>query len=188
MFRNIIPDLKVIGLITPGMTLSTTTMTLVNHKTWSGAAWRRYSGENRKITVDFIRDLLNEAFDSESSEELDFAIENALTGVNNLKETYKDDQNIIIELDLILTSCRDKINKKNVVEEEPKEDQKNEESFAPVVVAREPTENIHPVLTKWSRYQIETALRNQVRQQSLSVLQSTAKELVLAAMMACLFS
>ena len=48
---DLLEFLLLISKIKPGYTLSTASMTLVNHQTWSGACYRRWNEENREKTI-----------------------------------------------------------------------------------------------------------------------------------------
>lgn len=177
-------DLNVIASIKPGMTLSDTTMTVVDHNSWSSSFWRRYSGENRNTTINRIKDLMDEALSMDYSSELDDAIERALVGINNLKETYKDDQEIVLKLDLILSTSE---NRSRGIKEVKPVPEKPKEVFSPTRVVRKPTDSIHPILTKWSRYQIETIIKDEVTAKSLSIVKVALTDLALTAIIAGIF-
>ena len=120
MFLN---DLTMIAKITPGMTLSDTTMTLVDHNSWSGSFWRRYSGENRQKTLDHISGILADALGYEKFEEIEILTLQALEGVENLKETYKDDKEFVEKIDRLLVQTRNSIRqKKDGIVAEPVEE------------------------------------------------------------------
>jgi hypothetical protein len=111
--NNIINQLKIISGLTPGKTLSTSTMTIIDHNTWSGSAWRTYAGENRKQTIMQIKAIFTEALsiiklssNRENNKDVVISIEMGLYGVNSLKETYKDDYYIISEIDDMINNIR----------------------------------------------------------------------------------
>src|ERR1700722_12616461 len=92
--KKIICDLEVLSKLSPGLTLSTSTMTIINHETWSGSLWRTYARENRKDTISFIKSIFTEAIsilELNYSQELADAVKTALKGFSSLKETYKGD-------------------------------------------------------------------------------------------------
>jgi len=122
---KILSDLQVLSLLSVGYTLSAPTMTIINHKSWSGSIWRTYSGENRKQTTSHIRGIFTGALSilklyslspqNISNDELNIcwniirAIEPALKGVSSLKETYTGDFYTIAEIDNIVDIVKDNI-------------------------------------------------------------------------------
>jgi len=112
--NGIIGELKVLSGITPGKTLSPTTMTIVDHDRWMGSVWRTYAGENRTQTIIHIRGILLEALsvvkiigEKENKMDIIVSIETALHGIGFMKETYKDDYYVIAEIDGIIKSTRE---------------------------------------------------------------------------------
>lgn len=110
---QVITNLKVLSSITPGKTLSTSTMTLVDHASWSGAIWRTYSGENREETIATIKRILQEALsilkllpDSMSRNDLLISLNTALMGVLSLKDTYKGNYYTVGEINDIVDIMR----------------------------------------------------------------------------------
>src|SRR3972149_10231129 len=96
--NRIISDLSIIASLTPGKTLSNSTMTVIDHNTWSSSIWRRYAGEDRKNTIGTIKGILTEATsfcNLSPSDEIIVNIEASLTGFSSLKETYKGDYYLI---------------------------------------------------------------------------------------------
>ena len=113
--ERIISDLSVLASLRGGQTLSTSTMKVLTHKNWSSAAWRTYSGENRKDTINFIKGILNEALDicdlssSHDLEKVDIIvanIESSLKGFSMLKTTYSGDYYIISDIDRIINDTK----------------------------------------------------------------------------------
>ena len=108
---KIISDLNVISKLTAGKTLSTTSMQIIDHGSWSGALWRRYNGEKRSITVDKIRDILNDAMfalemATSTSSELETSLEGALIGFTTLIDTYDGDYHTQVKVQGALDSIR----------------------------------------------------------------------------------
>ena len=110
--KKIVSDLKILATITPGKTLSTSTMTIIDHKAWSSSFWRTYSGENRKMTIFSIKKIFLQALsiiESYESCELLEHIKLALIGVSNLKETYKNDYYTISDIDHMLNEIEEEV-------------------------------------------------------------------------------
>src|ERR1700738_2813217 len=57
---KVILDLNLLASIKPGQTISTSTMTLINHGSWSTSFWRRYKGETRNDTLACITRILSQ--------------------------------------------------------------------------------------------------------------------------------
>ena len=114
---QIISNLEVIKSIVPGKTLSTSTMTLIDHKTWSTAGWRWYAGESRKTTIAFIDAIFIGAInyitkiDSSKSMTVISSIKAALDGFMNLRETYSGDAATITEIEKINYERREDLKK-----------------------------------------------------------------------------
>lgn len=106
---KVLSDLKVLSLLTPGKTLSESTMTIIDHKSWAASAWRIYAHETRTQTVAHINTILLEAssilqlsMENDHNRDLFISLETAIRGVGFLKETYKGDYYIISEIDAII--------------------------------------------------------------------------------------
>lgn len=103
--QRILSDLAIVSSLRPGKTLSSSTMTIVGHEDWSTKIWRTYSRENRKDTINFIKNIFNEAIAILSispSQDLFTSISNAAIGFGHLRETYKGDYYIIAEINRII--------------------------------------------------------------------------------------
>ncbi len=99
--------LKKLASLKPGFTLSTTTMTVLNHNSWTSSFWRFYYGENRNEMLISIRKILNDAIELLSkthSLDLKEDVIAALKGISVLKETYHGDYYTIAEIDRIITN------------------------------------------------------------------------------------
>ncbi len=106
---TIISNLKILASLTPGQTLSTSSMTIIDHNAWSSSLWRSYARENRKDTITFIKGIFIEAVSILKlypCKELFDNFEPAFKGFLNLKETYKADYYTIAEIDRIIAKCR----------------------------------------------------------------------------------
>lgn len=109
--QQIISDLKVISCLKPGKTLSTSTMTVIDHGSWATTFWRTYKGENKKETVNFIKNIFDNAvktFQDNGSEDLLKQINDALEGFETLKETYKGYTTTIKDIDDIIVDVRER--------------------------------------------------------------------------------
>lgn len=110
--EKIISNLLLLSTLEAGKTLSTSSLTIIDHGSWSSSFWRRYSGENRALTIEFIKGIFLDAInclDSNYSQELFDKILNALAGFASLKETYKDDATIVAEINNIISSTHGKL-------------------------------------------------------------------------------
>lgn len=110
---QIINNLNVVSQLKPGSTLSTSTMTIVDHTAWSGSVWRTYAGENRNQTIACIKRVFLEALtilkinnqeESNSYRDVKIGLETGILGLLSLKETYKGDYYLIGEIDTIIES------------------------------------------------------------------------------------
>lgn len=114
--NNIINNLTILASLTPGNTLSTSTMTVINHGTWSGSIWRTYSKENRKETIFHIKRIFLEALTylkvnitdglTDSCKNIIIGIEIALKGIVSLKDTYAGDYYAIADINAISESVQ----------------------------------------------------------------------------------
>jgi hypothetical protein len=101
---RILSDLKIISEIRSGYTLSPTTMSIIDHNSWSTSFWRSYSGETRKNTIATIKTIFNDAIrllEIDPTQELILAIDEGLRGFGNLRDTYREDYLLIAELNRI---------------------------------------------------------------------------------------
>lgn len=115
---RIVSELKMVAALTPGETISTSTMSIIRHDSWSTSFWRKYSRENRHKTISYVRDLLTEAIDNfkiNRDDELLNNIEQALIGVSELKETYKGDLTTVDEIESIISQIKKEIINKDLV-------------------------------------------------------------------------
>jgi hypothetical protein len=113
--NKLLSDLAVIATILPGQTLSSSTMTVIDHRAWSTMLWRTYTSENRSSSINVIKGILEETVllcdllvglntsqgsrtssitDNHSIDQankLINAVKLAITGFANLRETYQND-------------------------------------------------------------------------------------------------
>ena len=116
---KILSDLNVIGTLSAGKTLSTTSMQVIDHNSWTGSIWRKYTGENRATTIDKIKGILNEAIfalETGASEEFETSLVNALNGFETLIETYKGDYYTQNNIQKTLDNIRERIALINIEE------------------------------------------------------------------------
>lgn len=91
LYDKIILNLQIVGSIQEGQTLSTGTMTIVDHDSLSTAFWRSLTGENRQHVITTIRNILIQAMsylERHYLDELYNKIKEAIDGVRNLALTY----------------------------------------------------------------------------------------------------
>lgn len=91
-----VENLKVLAKINPGDTISFTreVFEISPHQSWSTAVWRYYNGEDRRSMLDKIRTCLYEAMAQINrtlprDRILIKLMDEALTGIENLKVTYQ---------------------------------------------------------------------------------------------------
>lgn len=90
---------------------------------------RRYRGDSREVTVSAVKKLVNWAIDlcntywlitkmpgvaskyTQYYAQLNKALESAVPGIGNMKLTYVDDANVLIELDTIRDSIEDRVSR-----------------------------------------------------------------------------
>ena len=99
--EEILIKLSTIASLEKGQTLSTCYEAPLTHNSWSTSFMRTYNREDRRKTIDFIKDIFDRSLvmlstlKSDERSELKTAIQNALVGVENLKVTYKGDYYVI---------------------------------------------------------------------------------------------
>lgn len=119
---SILIDLEIIGQVKENDKLAVSnivgaTKLFVNQYSYSNSLYRRYNGFNRSDSINYIDGLISqiesasdkiiEASFIEMGESLKNSISKAITGITNLKETYKLDSEIIAKL----TINNNKLNK-----------------------------------------------------------------------------
>jgi ankyrin repeat protein len=109
--EDIINKLNVIASIKKDQTFSDAYDIPLDHNIWSTTLWRTYNREDRKKSINSINTILDQAY-TLYTESYDSNIMNmimaALSGLENLKITYKGDHMIIGLIDTII----DNYNKK----------------------------------------------------------------------------
>lgn len=106
--HTIVDNLRIISLIHPGDTLSSTSMTILDHNSWSTTIWRLIRGESRDTTVTYIRHIFMDALhilmmDPYIDQSLITNIKLGLIGLRSLKVTYKLDPDFGKEIDTIIS-------------------------------------------------------------------------------------
>lgn len=119
---NILLDLEVIKQLNPHDKLAVNvlpgnTYLCVHSSGFLSSLKRYYNGYNRNDCIKYLEDLINKIEKSikiivngshdELSITLRNAINNALNGLNNLKETYNDDSIIVAKLVLLINKLKD---------------------------------------------------------------------------------
>ena len=101
MINSTHDPLLLLAALTPGKTISTSSHQLVEHRSWTTCLWRRYQGENRRQTVSFIYETINQAmeqFENHPTPEQKESLQRALEGVATLTVTYESDQALTEEI------------------------------------------------------------------------------------------
>ena len=96
--------------LTPGKTLSTSSLCVLEHNSWYTAFSRTYQGENWKETFDFIDETVNAAI--RYVEELDDAevlswLRNFQVNLGNLQQTYEKKADALNKIKDILRRIND---------------------------------------------------------------------------------
>lgn len=99
---------------------------IVDKSSYVSSITRYYNGYNRITGLEYLKnftnrlekyiDLLVKGNLTEYSEKIRQAIESSISGLNNLKNTYIDDSNIVSEISLIIVKFNDFINKLKEIE------------------------------------------------------------------------
>lgn len=133
----LISQLNVIASLSPGTTLSTTTMTVVDHNTWSTSVWRRYAGEGHEETVQFIKSLFADSIvqcTAAPSWDLLNAMESAVKGFLTMKITYQGHYYTIANITRIADDVRASISRlREIVSLLPPEEPSFEECVHEVI-------------------------------------------------------
>lgn len=108
-YNNILTKLKSISLIKEEDTYSTVSEEPILHNSWSSFFYRRYNRENPGKTIQYIKEvlysalrLINECNDNEEKNEIKSLLTDALKGFSNLKITYKNYSDTVIDINNIL--------------------------------------------------------------------------------------
>lgn len=109
--EDILNKLKVIAAIEKGQTFSNAYDIPLDHNVWSTTIWRTYNREDRKKSINSIKNILENAYIM-YCQNYDITIMNAimdaLNGLANLKSTYKGDHMIIGLIDTIIDDYKSK--------------------------------------------------------------------------------
>lgn len=104
--NEIISNLKIIASLQPGKTLSTTTMTIINHDSWLTPLWRGLMREDKDETITFIKNYLFKVLDKyhvDKDKDILDTLYEALDGFANLKSTYAGYSDVTNRIDNIIT-------------------------------------------------------------------------------------
>lgn len=111
--EDILSKLKMIASIEKGQTFSPSYDTPLDHNIWSTSIWRTYNREDRKKSINYIKNILEQAYQLyyiNSDSKIIEMMSSALQGLDNLKVTYKGDFMIIGLVNTILEDYTKKIN------------------------------------------------------------------------------
>jgi hypothetical protein len=144
---KIVSDLKVLSRLRSGQTLSTSSMSIMEHNTWGTWMYRRFSRESKTETVNFVVNLLTTALEfAENNKDYEIInlIKDSLSGFMSLQDTYKDDQVIVEKIANIVDDISTKVVKFNlerlgILKNNEQEDEKNEEEISP-----KPEQTVNP--------------------------------------------
>ena len=59
--NKIVQNLTLLGSLTAGKTLSTSSLSVIDHNSWSSSIYRAYTGEDRKKTFTLCQSILQDA-------------------------------------------------------------------------------------------------------------------------------
>lgn len=111
--KETVEILKRLSTLQKGQTISSTDMSIVDHSSWTTAAWRTYAGESREKTLNSVRDLFNTAISFVERDQTDIdmvnAISDALRGVDMLKLTYTKDVKMASNIQDFITEITAKV-------------------------------------------------------------------------------
>lgn len=96
-----------LGDLQIGDTFSSTTQTIISHRTWATSLWRTYQGENRTQTMNYIVSVLEEAMDRfqlHPEEATMHRLLRAVQGLARLQFTYASDEALSA---VIRNKCQD---------------------------------------------------------------------------------
>lgn len=97
-------NLKLLGEIEPGCTINCTTMRIVSRKGLLSGTYRWLHSENKKKTIKLVEDIVSESIEMIYNEmDICSLLEKSLVGLNNLKITYDDDEEIKKKIDKCVT-------------------------------------------------------------------------------------
>ena len=110
----LLSHLKLISSLSPGLTISYTSMTVIDHNSWGTALWRRYVGETRDGTINIIKAIIKDAIASlvlSYDDTLVVAIKNALIGIATLEQTYAGDYYTIADITKIIKNTTETLDR-----------------------------------------------------------------------------
>ena len=113
-YHKIILELNIVSNLSSGKTLSTSSMSIIDHTYWSSSIWRTVSGENRQNTISHIKGILNESIlllELNYNEDLSSALNSSLNGFLSLKDTYKGDYYLIADIEKTSSSIKNRLDK-----------------------------------------------------------------------------
>ena len=90
--------LLLLSELKPGDTISNAYSSIMKHDSWYSSLLRRYSGDNRKTTLQWIKDVFEESKKYMINKKL---FRECIQNLSNLKITYQDDKDIIDEINTI---------------------------------------------------------------------------------------
>lgn len=96
-----------LGDLQIGDTFSSTTQTIISHRTWATSLWRTYQGENRTQTMNYIISVLEEAMDRfqlHPEEVTMHRLLRAVQGLARLQFTYANDESLSA---VVRNKCQD---------------------------------------------------------------------------------
>lgn len=111
--------LSKLSLIKTGDTFTCSTNQVVDHSTWYSSLTRRYYREDRKGTVSYIKDVLEQATPHAT---LHNDIKNAILGLQNLQLTYKNDFDTIGAIDTIIHDAKRRMTSTDIIIDIPDTD------------------------------------------------------------------
>ena len=107
--RELFTKLTLISMVETHQKINLTSMSFVSTLSWYGSFSRYYNGESRKSLLDMLNLTISETIqtinDYSKTEFCTLIVTHlaiAKRGIENLKTTYKDDPNIISQLEIIL--------------------------------------------------------------------------------------
>ena len=112
--EKIIKQLKLISSLQDGQTLSTSSETIIPHNAWSTTFWRTYYSEDRKKSIEYIKNAFENALILYKEDpSIKINIDNALIGLKNLKLTYKSDHDTRGIIAQIINDTNEEIHQMN---------------------------------------------------------------------------
>lgn len=96
---SLIQHLQLLGSLKPGFTISTSTLSVVDHASWLVSYQRRFFRDNRRKTIDFVKDTIRTTVDCiitdlDSRQILLPLLQIAVEKIIHLITTYSNDDNV----------------------------------------------------------------------------------------------